>query len=102
MLPLFDEEPSSEDQRSDPVMMSDLQRSEIRSLFESLEVRAARQQFDLVAEITGTKISSVQDLNGATAQRLIGRLRTRVANLGRASTGNSWDDRTEETWIDQL
>lgn len=102
MLSLFDEEPSSDDHRSEPVMMSDLQRSEIRSLFESLEVRAAREQFELVDEITGTRISSVRELDGVTAQRLIGRLRARVENFGRSSTGNSWDDRTEETWIDHL
>lgn len=102
MLSLFDDEPASEEPGNVPVMMSDLQRSEIRSLFESLDIRTAREQFDLVAEITGTRITSVGELDGATAHRLINRLRSRVASLGRVSTGNSWDDRTDETWIDQL
>ncbi|TCJ20833.1 hypothetical protein E0W80_18680 [Microbacterium sp. PI-1] len=102
MLSLFDDDPSTEDAPTAPVMMSDLQRSEIRSLFESLEVRTAREQFELVAEVTGTRITSVGQLDGATAHRLIARLQSRIANQARVSTGSSWDDRTEDTWIDRL
>jgi len=102
MLSLFDDDPSADEPPTAPVMMSDLQRSEIRSLFESLEVRTAREQFELVAEVTGTRITSVRQLDGAAAHRLIARLQSRIANQGRVSTGSSWDDRTEDTWIDRL
>ncbi|MFF2485144.1 hypothetical protein ACFVSU_01985 [Microbacterium sp. NPDC058062] len=102
MLELFDEQPAVKEARLAPVMMSDAQRKAIRSLFESLQIPTAREQFRIVAEVTGINITSVAELDGATAHRLIERLRTRVANQGRESTGNSWDSRTEATWIDRL
>lgn len=83
-------------------MMSESQRSEIRSLFATLGVSTAREQFDYVADATGKRIVSVVELDGSTASMLISRLRGRVASHGRKSTGNSWDDRTEDTWIDRL
>lgn len=82
--------------------MSDSQREEIRSLFGTLGIRTAREQFDHVEEITGKRISSVGDLDVATAQRLAGGLRSRVSSRGRERTGNAWADRDEPTWIDRL
>lgn len=102
MLSLFDDQPLPDEEANAPVMMSSSQRSTIRSLFETLEVRTAREQFDSIEEVTGTRIKSVGELDAATAQRVIARLQSRVQNQGRVQTGNAWDDRAEETWIDRL
>lgn len=85
-----------------PSMMSDSQRSEIRELFGCLGVAGAREQFELVYELTAQRIASVAELDFDTAQTLIRRLRNRVQNLGRANSGNAWDDRPDDTWIDKL
>lgn len=102
MFSLFDEESEPQHSVPQPVMMSDSQRAEIRSLFGALDIRTAREQFDYVADVTGKRIGSVGELDGAAAQLLIRCLHSRVASRGQASTGNSWDDRTEDTWIDRL
>lgn len=85
-----------------PLAMTDSQRSEIRGLFARLGVATAAQQFEVTAELTGARITSVGELNAATAHRLIGALMRRLQTAGRVTTGNSWDDREEDTWIDRL
>lgn len=84
------------------LMMTPAQRSAIRALFAELGISAAGDQFEVTAELTGTRISSVGELEAATAQRLIEGLQRRVTGLGRTVTGKSWDDREEDTWIDRL
>lgn len=71
-------------------------------MFFELDMSTAQMQFDVVRELIGIRLASVGDLTAADAQRLIPRLRGRVATLGRASTGNAWDDRDHETWIDRI
>lgn len=85
-----------------PLMMADSQRGEIRELLGQLGVTSARSQFDLVYELTTKRIASVAELDFATAQTLIRRLRNKVQNQGRANSGNAWDDREDDTWIDKL
>lgn len=85
-----------------PLMMTPSQRSEIRGLFAELEISTAPEQFEVVKELTGHTLSSVGELTAAAAQMLTARLKTRLARRGRTSTGNSWDDREEDTWIDRL
>lgn len=85
-----------------PSFMTGSQRTEIRSLFAALAVSDARGQFDLVNELIGVRLVSVGDLTALDAQRLIPILRGRVATRSRASTGSSWSDRDEDTWIDKL
>lgn len=82
--------------------MTDDQRWEIRELFAKLDVATAARQFDVAAELTGVRITSVGELDAATAHRLIGALNRRVQSSGRVTTGNSWDDHEEDTWIDRL
>jgi hypothetical protein len=82
--------------------MTDQQRAEIGSLFGQLGVQDAATQFRVTEELTGTRISSVGELDSATAHRLIAGLQRRIANSGRTRTGNSWDDREGDTWIDRL
>ena len=84
------------------LMMTSAQRSAIRALFAELGIAAAGDQFEVTAELTGTRISSVGELEAATAQRLIEGLQRRVDGLGRTVTGKSWNDREEDTWIDRL
>lgn len=82
--------------------MTGEQRAEIRTLFSQLHVRAAREQFDLVDVLIGIRLRSVADLDTKSAAALIPRLRKRVASQAKISTGNSWADREEDTWIDIL
>lgn len=83
-------------------MMSESQRADIKALFADLGIRTAREQFAVIQELTGVRLTSVQDLQAAAAQRAIEGLRRRVASTGRVRTGNAWDDREDPTWIDRL
>ncbi|MDE0547430.1 hypothetical protein [Microbacterium sp. C7(2022)] len=102
LLSVFDDNDDSESASVRPLQMTDRQRSEIRELFARLDIPTAARQFEVTAELTGVRISSVGELDAATAHRLIGALKRRAEALGRVTTGNSWDDREEETWIDRL
>lgn len=102
MLSLFDDQPQPEEAPSTPVMMSESQRAAIRTLFQALGITSAREQFDHVAEMTGKRIAAVGELDARTANTLISLMKSRVDSLGRNNTGNSWDDRQEDTWIDRL
>lgn len=82
--------------------MTDSQRLAIRAAFAHLGISRAREQFDVVAELTGERITRVGDLSEGAAQSLIYALQSKVRNAGRANSGNSWADRDEDTWIDKL
>lgn len=82
--------------------MTDGQRVLIRELFAKLGVVTAADQFATVAEITGVRILSVAELKAEAANVLIQSLKGRVSRLGRERTGNAWNDRDEDTWIDRL
>ncbi len=101
LLSVFESDEPDPTARS-PLMMTTPQREEIRSLFAELGIGTAGAQFEITAELTGVRISSVGELQAATAQRLIEGLRRRVAARGRTLTGNSWSDREQDTWIDRL
>lgn len=103
LLSVFDDEDDdTEPTSARPLPMTEGQRSEIRGLFARLDVSTAALQLDATAELTGVRISSVGELDAATAHRLIGALKRRVVSSGRVISGNSWDDREEDTWIDRL
>ncbi|MEJ6555544.1 hypothetical protein PQI51_10990 [Microbacterium esteraromaticum] len=85
-----------------PVPMTDAQRLEIRRLFAQLGVVTAREQFDLVNVLIGIRLASVADLDMKAAALLKSRLEQRIASKSRVTTGNSWTDRDEDTWIDKL
>lgn len=99
---LFDLDTTTSQERPPTALMTDVQRGMIRDLFAQLGVTQARPQFDMVAELTGARITSVGQLEVSTANTLIKMLSARVDSAGRASTGNAWDDRDEDTWIDRL
>lgn len=82
--------------------MSQDQRETIRGLLSELDLRTAKEQFDLVDALVGVRLHAVTELDIKTAARLIPHLRERVASAKRRSTGSSWDDRDEDTWIDNL
>ena len=103
LLSVFDDyDDDAEPTSARPLPMTDGQRSEIRALFAALDIGSAALQFEATAELTGVRITSVGDLDAATAHRLIGALQRRVRSSGRVTTGKSWDDREEDTWIDRL
>ncbi|MCK2029894.1 hypothetical protein [Microbacterium galbinum] len=81
--------------------MTQSQRQTIRSLFEALGVRRATDQFQMVQVLTGVTLSAVTDLDSKGAALLTERLRRRVEGR-RVTTGNSWIDRDEDTWIDKM
>jgi hypothetical protein len=100
-LALFDESPSSDDEtKVDKI--SESQRHVLRGLFRQLGITTARDQFEVVESTTGQRISSVNELTAANAALLIFLLPERIKSLTRPNTGNAWDDREEETWIDKL
>lgn len=101
LLAVFDSD-DEESPTQRPLLMTARQRAEIRALFTELGVTAASRQFEVVMQLTGTRITSVVHLEAAAAQRLIAALQRRVADRSRVRTGNSWDDRSEDTWIDRL
>ena len=95
--------PAAPPAREEPAKpMSSEQRNEIRALFAALGVANAREQFDLVEVLTGVRLRSVVDLDAKNAGMLIPRLRKRVESRSATTTGNAWNDREEDTWIDNL
>jgi len=101
LLGVFDDD-ESEPVVVRPLPMSADQRSEIRDLFARLGISSARRQFEVTAELTGVRIASVAELGASDAHRLIIGLKRRLEALGRVTTGSSWDNREEDTWIDRL
>lgn len=83
-------------------MMSDVTRGQVRQAFAKLGVTTAREQFAVVAELTGQRITSVAELTQRQAQTLLLSLSRRIEATGTKSTGNAWADRDEDTWIDKL
>lgn len=104
-LSLFEDD--GENQSSSTVeavepMMRETTRAQVRQAFERLGVATAREQFAVVAELTGQEITSVMQLTQKDAQLLLVRLIRRAESSGRKSTGNAWADRDEDTWIDKM
>lgn len=104
MNDLFDlfAEPAPEPEPARATPMNDSQRTEIRTLFGTLDKVTAGDQFAVVDELIGIHLTSVVDLTAIDASRLIQRLRMRVDSQSRTVTDNSWADRDEDTWIDRL
>jgi DNA polymerase-3 subunit epsilon len=100
LFDLDDSAPAEEHTASNP--MTALQRQTIRDLFAQIGVVDARPQFEMVAELTGIRITSVAELEVGPANVLIQMLRGRAARSGNVNTGNAWADREEDTWIDRL
>lgn len=94
------DEPPIRVERREP--MSWEQRDAIRSLFSTLGISAAQEQFKLVEILIGVRLHSVTDLDSKNAGLLIPRLRNRVDSRLKTPSGNSWNDREEDTWIDNL
>jgi len=82
--------------------MTGSQRKLIREAFALLGLTDAASQFSLVNSLLGLSIKSVADLSFQAANTLLPILASRVDSIGHPSTGNAWDDRTEDTWIDKL
>lgn len=101
-LSLFDEPADDQGPATGERPMYDSQRSEIRDLFGRLGLTTAREQFALVEELIGVRLATVTDLTREDAQRLLPRLHSRVQTSRRPTTGDSWADREEDTWIDRL
>jgi len=102
-LDLFEDEPTELPHRAEaPSMMTPPQRDAIRREFAELGITAAVDQFALVLDLTGQRITSVAQLEARHAQTLIYGLIAKVRTSGRKITGNVWDDREEDTWIDKL
>jgi len=103
-LSLFDDDTERFSKAKPPVpaLMTDSQRHSIRLGFQELKIADAREQFAVVLELTGQNITSVAQLEARHAQTLIFGLDEKIKTSGRQNTGNAWDDREEDTWIDKL
>jgi hypothetical protein len=102
-LPLFgDDNDGPQPPHIATLAMTLSQREVIRTAFAQLEINDAAGQFAAVADLTGHHITSVLQLEEHQAQTLIYRLKAKIDSIGRKNTGNVWDDRDEETWIDRL
>jgi hypothetical protein len=103
LFPLFEPEDTTKPE-SAPLdrQMSGSQRDALKTAFAALGILDARGQFAIVEELTGKRITSVKELQERDAQTLIHRLAAKVNAIGRRNTGNTWDDREEDTWIDKL
>lgn len=102
LLPLFGDDETPKPTNVEEPRITDSQRHVLRNLFGELGVTSAREQFDVVEEITGQRISSVSDLLASNAQILIYQLPARTRSKRRVVTGNDWADREKDTWIDNL
>lgn len=102
LLPLFEGDDTAPAAPTPSPTMTVSQREALKKAFAKLGVTDARGQFAIVEELTGERITSVQKLQERHAQTLIHRLADKVNSMGRKNTGNTWDDREEDTWIDKL
>lgn len=100
-LSLFDP-PEATNEPTPKLLMTDSQRTQIRAAFAALGTHRAREQFDVVEQLTGQKISSVTELERRHAHNLILGLQRRLDSIGSQRSGNAWTDREEDTWIDKL
>jgi DNA polymerase-3 subunit epsilon len=85
--------------------MSDATRARVRQSFAELGITTAREQFAMVAELTGQKVASVAEMTQKQALSLLLGLSRRIESARTSSkqgTGNAWVDRDEDTWIDKL
>lgn len=85
-----------------PEMNSVQQRSSVRDVFAALGVSDASAQFEIVHQLTGQRVRSPRELLARYAQVLVARLADRLRTQKVRRTGNAWDDREEDTWIDKL
>lgn len=82
--------------------MTASQREIIRGLFAQLAISDAKRQLEVVHELTGVRVSAVAEIDSRVANTLISMLPGRIDRTRRESTGDSWADREEDTWIDRL
>jgi hypothetical protein len=101
-LPLFPESPTSPNTSEGLGLLTESQRMALRGFFEQLGLSTAKEQFAVVEEITGQRLSKVHELTERNAMMLIFQLPGRIRSSTRANTGNAWADREEDTWIDKL
>ena len=101
LLPIFESE-SPVASQPQTLTISDSQRAAIRALFSRSGILDAPSQFDLVEELTGRRIDAVSSMEASHAQAFIHRMEAHLASQARKYTGNAWDDREEDTWIDKL
>ena len=99
---LFDFAVQGESPNRGPEMITPEQRIRIRDAFSQLAVADARTQFEIVYQLTAQRVRSPSELQARHAQLLIEKLADRLRTQKIERTGNTWDDRDEETWIDRL
>ena len=102
LLPMFAEDEPDAPSEKTVESMTVSQREHLRGLFAQMGAVTAREQFQIVEEITGQRLNSVRDLTARNAQMLLLQLPARIESRGRVLTGNAWTDRVEDTWIDKL
>lgn len=85
-----------------PAPARDEQVQEIRERFDTLPLLSsmdARQEF--VETTVLRRVPSLRELTALEARRVIDRLKS-TKQTQRTNSGNAWDDRDHDTWIDKL
>jgi hypothetical protein len=101
-LSLFDFDDQPQSSGPTPEMITPEQRTRVRDAFARLGVTEARAQFEIVYELTAQRVRSPDELQARHAQALVERLADRLRTQNIQRTGNAWDDREDDTWIDKL
>jgi hypothetical protein len=101
-LSLFDFDDHHEPVSPTPELITTEQRTRVRDAFARLGVTDAHAQFEIVYELTAQRVHSPAELQARHAQVLIERLAVRLRTQNIQRTGNAWDDREDDTWIDKL
>jgi hypothetical protein len=101
-LDLFDMEAPEVQIAASLQMITAAQRTAIRDAFAELGVTHASEQLDIVYELTALRIRNPEELEARHAQVCLIGLRNRIRTRAASRTGNAWNDREEDTWIDKL
>lgn len=101
-ISLFDFGDQPESRIPEPELITQEQRTSIRLGFARLAITDASAQFEIVYQLTAQRVRSPGELQARHAQILIERLEDRLRRQSLQGTGNAWDDREDDTWIDKL
>lgn len=84
-----------------PLPVRDEQIAAIRGGFNDVGILTQQDRKTFVESVILEPAVSLRGLTAVQARQVIDRLKDRQAPK-KSSTGSSWDDREEDTWIDRL
>lgn len=100
-----DDEPAPEPKSGttpQPRGLADWQVSQLRSALDTSGVTEMTARRQLVERLVGRPVPSLRDLTFSEAIELHQELRNQVRSPASKPPRSSWEDRSEDTWIDRL